>query len=115
MRRYLFNLWLALTGSDPYRKELDDALSKYEKTADRASVLQELYMQSLENNEKKDTEAKSLQRLVENLRGRLAEKNSELERQGEIFRERMERMKEEFSQRLDKYNSEIDRLKNAKP
>ena len=112
MRRYLFNLWLALTGSDPYRKELDDALYKYEKTAERASGLQELYMQSLENNEKKDTEAKSLQRLVENLRGRLAEKNSELERQGEIFRERMERMKADYQKRIEQYTEEIDRLKN---
>ena len=135
MKQYIYNVWIALTGSNPFQKDLDDVREKYEKTAENYSRLQELYYKSLENNEAvrkqwdaleeqnvrllqmaKDTknQEQSLQQLVENLRERIADKERELEQQGKEYRDRIERMKADYQQRIEKYNQEIERLANPK-
>jgi chromosome segregation ATPase len=125
MKQYLRNLCLALCGNNPYQMELADVRGKYEKTAERVTGLQELYFKGVElydavsrhvaELEKlvadgKEQE-KSLQRLIENLRERMAEKDGVLAQQGKEFRERMERMKADYQRRIDEYTAEIDRLK----
>lgn len=125
MKQYLRNLCLALCGNNPYQMELADVRGKYEKTAERVTGLQELYFKGVElydavsrhvaELEKlvadgKEQE-KGLQRLIENLRDRVAEKDGVLAQQGKEFRERMERMKADYQRRIDEYTAEIDRLK----
>ena len=125
MKQYLRNLCLALCGNNPYQMELTDVREKYEKAAERVESLQELYFKGVElydavsrhvaGLEKlvadgKEQE-KNLQRLVENLRGRVSEKDGVLAQQGRDFRERMERMKADYQRRIDEYTAEIDRLK----
>ena len=125
MKQYLRNLCLALCGNNPYQMELTDVREKYEKAAERVESLQELYFKGVElydavsrhvaGLEKlvadgKEQE-KNLQRLVENLRGRVSEKDGVLAQQGKEFRERMERMKADYQRRIDEYTAEIDRLK----
>lgn len=124
MGRYIKNLMLALLGKDPYEMEMLDLLGKYEKTADRVEVIQELYNKSLgdynavcgkvdvlEGMVKKAKQQEgSLQNLVEIMRRRLAEKDALLERQGTEFRDRMERTKREYQERIDQYIREIDGL-----
>jgi chromosome segregation ATPase len=125
MKQYLRNLCLALCGNNPYQVELADVRGKYEKAAERVTGLQELYFKGVElydavsrhvaELEKlvadgKEQE-KSLQRLIENLRERMAEKDDVLAQQGKEFRERMERMKADYQRRIDEYTAEIDRLK----
>ena len=125
MKQYLRNLCLALCGNNPYQMELTDVREKYEKAAERVESLQELYFKGVElydavsrhvaGLEKlvadgKEQE-KNLQRLVENLRGRVSEKDGVLAQQGREFRERMERMKADYQRRIDEYTAEIDRLK----
>lgn len=125
VKQYLRNLCLALCGNNPYQMELADVRGKYEKTAERVTGLQELYFKGVElydavsrhvaELEKlvadgKEQE-KGLQRLIENLRERVAEKDGVLAQQGKEFRERMERMKADYQRRIDEYTAEIDRLK----
>lgn len=125
VKQYLRNLCLALCGNNPYQMELADVRGKYEKAAERVESLQELYFKGVElydavsrhvaGLEKlvadgKEQE-KNLQRLVENLRGRVSEKDGVLAQQGREFRERMERMKADYQRRIDEYTAEIDRLK----
>lgn len=125
MKQYLRNLCLALCGNNPYQMELTDVREKYEKAAERVESLQELYFKGVElydavsrhvaGLEKlvadgKEQE-KNLQRLVENLRGRVSEKDGVLAQQGKEFRERMERMKADYQKRIEQYTEEIDRLK----
>ena len=125
VKQYLRNLCLALFGNNPYQMELADVRGKYEKAAERVESLQEVYFKGVElydavsrhvaGLEKlvadgKEQE-KNLQRLVENLRGRVSEKDGVLAQQGREFRERMERMKADYQLRIDEYTAEIDRLK----
>lgn len=125
MKQYLRNLCLALCGNNPYQVELTDVRGKYEKAAERVESLQELYFKGVElydavSRHVADLEKlvadgkeqeKNLQRLVENLRGRVSEKDGVLAQQGRDFRERMERMKADYQRRIDEYTAEIDRLK----
>ena len=132
MQQYISNLWMALTGNNPYQAELDDLREKYEKTAENVGTLRDQYLCALEKYDEiskhvnvligRNTELaeqsrakeQSLQTLVENLRERIADKERELEQQGADFRERMERMKADYQRRIDEYTREIDRLKNTK-
>ena len=125
VKQYLRNLCLALCGNNPYQVELADVRGKYEKAAERVESLQELYFKGVElydavSRHVADLEKlvadgkeqeKNLQRLVENLRGRVSEKDGVLAQQGRDFRERMERMKADYQRRIDEYTAEIDRLK----
>jgi len=110
MKRYFKNVCLALMGINPFRQELDEKTSQYEKTADNLSALQKQYYTALENWDKAEKDASALQQLVENLRTRKKEKDAELEAAGHEFRDRMERMKADYQKRIDEYNQKIEEL-----
>ena len=129
--RYLRNVMLALLGRDPYRMELDDLYDRYEKAAGNVRDLQDQYCSALEKwdecqkmLEESDKALKAaaatascrqlagMQRLVENLRQRVREKEADMERQGREFSDRMDRMKAGYQERIDGYVREIDRLRN---
>ena len=133
MKQYIYNVWLALKGSNPFQQELDHVKERYEKATENFRTLQEMYYKALENNEalskQRDTieeqnvrllqmskdatnQKQSLQKLVENLRERVSDKDCELKQQGKEYREQVERMKTDYQQRIERYNQQIDRLSN---
>lgn len=131
MKRYFKNLCLALTGEDPFHAELDEARKQLEKAAENMRSLQSQLFAALDrwdgcrtklDEANKVLEAatetaackqlESMQRLVENLRERIKEKDAEMEAVGREFHDRMEQMKADYQQRIDEYNEEIDKLRN---
>lgn len=97
MKHYLKNLLTALCGNNPYQMELDKVREEYSKTAGRVKELDELYG-------KVSQQLEGCQRLIENLRGRIAEKD-----------ELLRRTKKEYQQRIEKYNKVIGELSEKQP
>lgn len=109
MKRYFMNLWFALTGFNPYQRELEEMREKYEKTAVRVTDLQDMYFKVLDLNGVISRKVSQLEkqvndgaRLVENLRERVRSKDSLISR-----------MKADYQERIGKYVVEIDRLRNG--
>ena len=115
MRRYFKNLLIALMGRNPYQIELDELREHYEKAAERVNELNDFYFKMVEKMDQTKRRMNDYQTLIENLRNRLAEKETENEQQGADFRERMERMKADYQKRIDEYNKTIKKLKGVRP
>ncbi len=99
MKRYFKNLWLALTGANPYSDELQDAKEKLDKAADNVSALQNQLYAALEKWEQYAKKTDDYEVLIENLRERIKEKDT-----------LMERMKEDYQKRIEQYTKKIDEL-----
>lgn len=129
MKQYLNNLFLALTGSSPFREELEEAKRQLEKATCSMSALQDQYCTALEKwddcqQELEQTRATlrsaeklndGSQALIENLRERIREKDAEMKQQGVEFRERMERIKQDYQKRIDEYNIIIEEMQSFLP
>lgn len=115
MKRYIKNLWFAVTGSNPYQQELDEKDSQYNRTVENFTALQQQYFNALEKWEQAEKNACSLQQLVENLRQRIKEKDAEMESAGREFHDRMERMKADYQKRIDEYNLKIEEMQTPLP
>lgn len=76
MKRYLKNLFAALLGNNPYQAERDELAAKLEKAAENVGRLHDMYCAACEQWEQIDKQAASLQRLVENLRERIKDKDA---------------------------------------
>lgn len=132
--RYLLTLWRALIGKNPFRMELAEAKEQLKKATENVQSLQDQLFAALDHWEgcqaelyeaNKALEAatetaackqlKSMQRLVENLRERIKEKDAQLEQQGREFQERMEQMKADYQKRINEYNEEINKIQTASP
>lgn len=82
---------MALTGRNPFRVEMDELREEVVKTTLKVKTLQDVYQKSLKNWEEeqnllfesgkmvaeRDKQIASLQRLVENLRQRIIQKDDE--------------------------------------
>lgn len=99
MKRYVKNLWLALTGANPYSDELQDAKDKLNKAADNLSAMQNQLYAALEKWEQSAKRIDDYEALIENLHERINEKDT-----------LMERMKEDYQKRIDQYTKKIDEL-----
>lgn len=127
MKQYFRNLWLAIIGCDPFSDEVKELRKMMEKDGDNMRKLRnQLYaalnewdecQRKLEETKKALEEAtatpaykqlKSMQRLVENLRERIKEKDGKLEQQDRNFHERMELMKRDYQQRIKEYNDKSE-------
>ena len=82
MKYYLKNLFLALTGNNPFQIELKETKQQLEKAAENMSAMQDMYYKALENwtqaiktLEASEKRCGSLQQLTENLRERIADKD----------------------------------------
>lgn len=102
MRQYFANLMTALRGINPFEEELDRVRQDYNRVAEQVAQLQSVYYAVKDKTAKTVKQNKSLQRLVENLRTRISEKDTLIER-----------MKAEYQQRLKAYNVKIDELQNG--
>lgn len=99
MKRYFKNLWMALTGCDPFRDELEEKNSQLENAADNLSAMQNQLYAALEKWEQSAKRIDDYEALIENLRERIKEKDT-----------LMERMKEDYQKRIDQYTKKIDEL-----
>lgn len=102
MRQYFANLMTALRGVNPFELELKRIRDDYNRVTDQVAQLQSVYGTVKDKTAKTVKQNKSLQRLVENLRTRIKEKDTLIER-----------MKAEYQQRLKAYNVKIDELQNG--
>lgn len=101
MKNYLKNLWLALTGRNPYQLELDKARKEYKQTAKHVQDLEKLYEKVQKKMEEDDRQVRNYQHLTENLRQHLVDKDV-----------LMDRVKRDYQKRLDEYNATIDNLRS---
>lgn len=92
----------ALRGVNPFELELKRIRDDYNRVTDQVAQLQSVYGTVKDKTAKTVKQNKSLQRLVENLRTRIKEKDTLIER-----------MKAEYQQRLKAYNVKIDELQNG--
>lgn len=79
VRQYFKTLFLALIGKNPYRLELECIRAEHEKTKKDVEDLHHLYNICKENDDRKNEQITSLQNLVEVLRERIREKDSQIE------------------------------------
>ena len=75
MKQYFENLWLALTGRNPFQKELEQAWKDYEQVAAKVNDLRDLYSELSGKMGVYESQIKDYQTLVENLRRRLNDKD----------------------------------------
>ena len=101
---YLRNLWLAVTGKDPYQLELDGvkeelakAREELEKAVENARLLGELYGSTAAALKKDAEDIKDYQTLVENLRERIAEKDELIRQMEEAYRKSEKGYKERIA------------------
>ena len=100
MRRYLINLLKALRGIDPFQHEFDRMKEDYNRVAEQVAQLEIVFDSVKKMTDKSIKDVESYQRLVENLRKRLSEKE-----------ELIESMKQDYQQRANAYKTEIALLK----
>ena len=110
MKQYFRNLLIAFSGKNPLQTELTRIKEEYEKIAGDAKRLRDLYYECQErwgNTEKQLEECRrhlsDYQKLVENLRQRIVEKD-----------DLMNRVKEDYQNRIREYNEEIEALRQKK-
>lgn len=120
--QYLRNLFSALLGRNPFQEEIDKVKKELESVEEYRRILKLMYHVLLSKwdaekeqskkmrreNEKQQQQIKDLQMLVENLRGRVKEKDEDIKQQGRDFRERVERIKSDYQQRIDAYIKALD-------
>ncbi len=106
MKRYFKNLWLAITGRNPFREELDEVKAMCKETGEKLQSLHELYYEVVDKWQKAvsiaETAYKKTQdyeKLIENLRERISEKDTLLER-----------TKEDYQEHIKQYMTTIDKL-----
>ena len=101
MRRYFANLMTALRGINPFQSELDRVKEEYNHVAEQVAQLEKVFNSVKKQTEKAISDVNSYQRLVENLRKRLSEKDALIDS-----------MKEDYQQRINNYKTEIAELQN---
>ena len=124
MKRYFKNLWMALTGSDPFRDELEEKNSQLENAAENVQALQDQLYAALDKWEQSVLMAEKSSKAFEEVSEKLASERQmvhDLEVLIENLRERinekdtlMERMKQDYQQRITQYTQKIEELQGKK-
>ena len=112
---YFKNLTLALMGRDPFREELEQMTEHYEKTAEKVYELNDLYDKSVESLDKLGRQVADYEKLVENLRTRIEEKEDrikELLQQSHDYCRRLMARNEEIIEVMRKLK-ETERTSNS--
>lgn len=94
MKRYFKNLLSALLGNNPYQSERDELAAKLEQASENVERLRDMYCAACEKWEQGDKQVASLQQLVENLRERIADKDTVIDQLQKEYREYMKQAKE---------------------
>jgi hypothetical protein len=97
---YFRRLWLAVCGRDAVTEDLESLKISLQHAEEDMTKLEKMYAICLEQIETDAKERRGLERLVENFRTRLYEKDGQ-----------MERMKKDYQMRIVRYTKEIDELK----
>ena len=124
MKRYFKNLWMALTGCDPFRDELEEKNSQLENAAENVQALQDQLYAALDKWEQSVLMAEKSSKAFEEVSEKLASERQmvhDLEVLIENLRERinekdtlMERMKQDYQQRITQYTQKIEELQGKK-
>jgi chromosome segregation ATPase len=101
MRQYFTNLMTALRGHNPFELELQRVRDDYNRVVEQVAQLEKVFGSVKKQTEKAICDVNSYQRLVENLRKRLSEKDALIDS-----------MKEDYQQRINNYKTEIAELQN---
>lgn len=116
MKQYFRNLWTALTGRNPYQLELYGVREEFEQAqAELARLRESVAALGTAHAQMSKTiveDAKmngSLQQLVENLRGRIGEKDSLIQQMREDYRKR----EQDYESRIACYSQQIASLQNS--
>lgn len=104
MRRYFKNLLIALLGRNPYQIELDEVKEKYEAAAENVNSLNDMYYKLLEKMDYAEKWIADYQRIIENLRERIKEKEEMLSQQDRDYRASLD----EYEKRIKAYKVKID-------
>ena len=80
MKEYFKNLWRAICGSNPFRKELDELKSKYEKTAADVSNLSVMCSTAIEKYNKAELLVIQFKTIADDMHSQLVEKDKIIER-----------------------------------
>lgn len=86
---YIKNLLAALRGSDPFRAELDRVRAEHEQCREQVQQLQGLCLEAEKKMKRQRKMVHGYQRLVENLRKRLQEKERQVELMEEDFEKKL--------------------------
>lgn len=86
---YIKNLLAALRGSDPFRAELDRVKAEHEQCREQVQQLQGLCLEAEKKMKRQRKMVHDYQRLVENLRKRLQEKERQVELMEEDFEKKL--------------------------
>lgn len=76
MRQYFTNLMTALRGYNPFELELQRVRDDYNRVAEQVAQLEKVFDSVKKQTEKAISDVNRYQRLVENLRKRLSEKDT---------------------------------------
>lgn len=112
VKRYLHNLWDALRGREPYRKERDAMEQRLNDMSDNVEKLQGLYNSALEQWQQAQEREKAMvehdaekvatyQKLIETLRGTIADKERQNYELQKAYNEQLNRALKIAEQRKD--------------
>lgn len=94
MKRYFKNLLSALLGNNPYEAERDELRRQMKQAAENVEWLRDMYCTACEKWEQSDKQVTSLQQLVENLRERIADKDTAINQLQKEYSEYMKQTEE---------------------
>lgn len=100
LKRYLKNLWRAITGKNPFEAEMQEEQRRCQAAEEKTKALGADVARLLGDRTRAEQEVKNYQNLTENLRQHLVDKD--------VVKERM---KKDYQKRIEEYNLEIDRLR----
>lgn len=107
VKSYFRGLWLALTGKNPYRMELELLHSNYTKLETLVAKLNKDYYLCQEKMNKDAARIASLQNLVESLRQRIKDKDLVIELAQNDFKRRVEETKQDYMRKIEAYSKEL--------
>ena len=100
IKNYLSNVLLAIRGINPFRKEMEGVKKQCEDALNRVKYLDSIYNNVCATIAGAERRIKDYQRLVENLRERINEKDT-----------LMEQIKRDYQKRIADYVALVDELK----
>lgn len=124
LKRYQKNLWVALTGRNPYKVELDEISIRCDQAETTARVQERKLSKMNDDRISAEQQVRNYQKLTENLRERISEKDAQLEQKRQDYvnafvamrhqnvqqREKLEQKNQELRDELDVTLEQLQRV-----
>lgn len=125
LKRYQKNLWVALTGRNPYKVELNEISIRCAQAETTARVQGRQLSKMNTDRISAEQQVRNYQKLTENLRERISEKDTQLEQKRQDYvnafvamrhqnvqqREKLEQKNQELRDKLDATLEQLQRVK----